>query len=218
MNPAERFAMAGLSAITAFVDPARGDLVALLGETTAGPALRRLHSRFMASPEGRSLLQRKPRIRTSTLQLGLCPAGSFGAAYAAYLDAHAFSPDERQEVLFIDDPELRWVLQRYREVHDFWHVLAGLPPSVLGEVAVKWLEMVQSGLPSAALSALVAPLRLPREERVILRRDLVPWAVRCGRSAVDLMTVDYEAHFEQPLDEVRALLRFEAAPLAAAEP
>jgi ubiquinone biosynthesis protein COQ4 len=215
MSPLQRIAMAGLSAVTAFVDPARGDLVALLGETTAAPALRGLRDRLHRSEEGRSLLQRRPRVRYPALEHARFPEGSFGSAYAAYLRAYGFSPDERAEVLFIEDDELRWVLQRYREVHDFWHVLAGLPPSVLGETAVKWLEMVQTGLPSAALSALVAPLRLSPSERVLLRRDFAPWAVRCGRTSVDLMCVDYEARFGAPLEDVRAALRFEAAPASA---
>jgi len=38
-------------------------------------------------------------------------------------------------------------MTRYREVHDFWHVLCELPPTVLGEITLKWLEAVQTGLP-----------------------------------------------------------------------
>jgi len=45
-------------------------------------------------------------------------------------------------------------------VHDFWHVLCGLPPTVLGELALKWVEMVQTGLPVAAFSGLFGPLAL----------------------------------------------------------
>ena len=50
------------------------------------------------------------------------------------------------------DDELAWIMTRYRQVHDMWHVLCGLPPTVLGEVALKWLELVQTRLPVAALS------------------------------------------------------------------
>lgn len=48
------------------------------------------------------------------------------------------------------------------QVHDFWHVLSGLPPTVVGEIALKWFEMMQTGLPVTALSAFVGPLRLTR--------------------------------------------------------
>lgn len=53
---------------------------------------------------------------------------------------------------------------RYREVHDLWHVLSGLPPTVEGELALKWFELVQTGLPVCALGAVVGPLALPRRE------------------------------------------------------
>ena len=47
------------------------------------------------------------------------------------------SPDERDEVRFVSDPDLAYVMQRYREVHDMWHVLTGMPVSVFGEVSQK---------------------------------------------------------------------------------
>lgn len=207
--------MACLSAIGAFIDPARADLVAMLGETTGGPALVKMRDRMASNDVGRELLERRPRLCYEPIAVleraGQLPEGSFGAAYLAYLRRYGFDPDERHEVHFVEDPELRWVLQRYREVHDLWHTLADLPPTVLGETAVKWLEMVQTGLPSAALSALVAPLRLPAAERDVLLRIYAPWAAQCGRG-VDLLSVDYEALFSRPLDEVREMLRFTPAP------
>ncbi len=41
---------------------------------------------------------------------------------------------------------------RYRQVHDFWHVLSGMPTDVLSEIAVKWLEMVQTGISTSFYS------------------------------------------------------------------
>ena len=43
---------------------------------------------------------------------------------------------------------------RYRQVHDFWHVLCDLPPTVLGEVALKWFELKATGLPVCLFSGL----------------------------------------------------------------
>lgn len=74
--------------------------------------------------------------------------------------AGSFSPDERDVPRDEPDPELAYLLRRYRETHDFTHTLVGLPPTVLGELAVKWFELVQTGLPVTALSAFVGPLRL----------------------------------------------------------
>lgn len=38
-----------------------------------------------------------------------------------------YSPDDREDVRYIDDPELAYVMQRYRELHDFMHTLLGMP-------------------------------------------------------------------------------------------
>jgi ubiquinone biosynthesis protein COQ4 len=211
----QRVGVAAGSALISFIDPNRADMVALLGESTGGPALRALRAQMAASPDGAWLLAHKPRVRGPAFTpaaLGAHPAGSFGAAYAAYVLAHGFSADARSEVRLLADAELAFVMARYREVHDFWHVLTGLPPTVLGEVALKWMEMVQTGLPVAALAALVGPLRLPAPQRALLRAELAPWALRAGAAAVPLIAVRYEELLALPLDAVRQQLRLEPAP------
>ena len=91
----------------------------------------------------------------------------------------------------IDEPELAYAMTRYREIHDFLHVLTGLPPTVEGELALKTLEAVQTGLPMAALSALGGPLSM-RDPRRISRwyGDAAPavttWAAICGRRSVPI--------------------------------
>jgi ubiquinone biosynthesis protein COQ4 len=57
-----------------------------------------------------------------------------------YIDQHDFSPDERTVVRFMMDEDAAYVMTRYRQVHDFWHVLADLPPTILGEIALKAFE------------------------------------------------------------------------------
>ena len=211
VSPLTRVAVAAGAALVSLVDPSRADMVALLGELTGGPALTRIRDRMAGSPSGARILAQRPRV-TSALLAAPYPAGSFGAAYAAYMSHHAFEPEARHEVRFVADPELRYVLQRYREVHDFWHTLAGLPATVTCELAVKWLEALQTGLPMPALGALVGPLRLHPAKRATLLRHYVPWAVGVARDAEYLMAVEYEAMLGLPLEDVRAALRFPAAP------
>ena len=38
---------------------------------------------------------------------------------------------------FVSDPEVAYVLQRYREIHDMLHVLTGMPTNVMGELGQK---------------------------------------------------------------------------------
>ena len=58
------------------------------------------------------------------------------------------------------DIELAYILQRYKEVHDACHVLLNYNTSIEEEIAVKWFEMAQTGLPVAALTAFLGPLNL----------------------------------------------------------
>lgn len=85
---------------------------------------------------------------------------------------------------------------RAREVHDFWHVLFACHTNVLGELALKAVEYVQTGLPMAALSVAGAQYRLKERSRGVLRRELLPWAYRAGTSCEDLMCLYYERHLE----------------------
>ncbi|BFZ54903.1 Ubiquinone biosynthesis protein [Savitreella phatthalungensis] len=60
-----------------------------------------------------------------------------------------------------DADELAYVMQRYRECHDFYHAVTGLPIIVEGEIALKWFEWANMGLPVALLSGAggMLPLR-----------------------------------------------------------
>jgi ubiquinone biosynthesis protein Coq4 len=51
-------------------------------------------------------------------------------------------------------------MQRYREVHDLIHTLLGMKTNLLGEIAVKWVEGVQFGLPMCVTAGIFGPIRL----------------------------------------------------------
>jgi ubiquinone biosynthesis protein COQ4 len=211
---AEKAALALDASVRALANPRRADLVGVLGETTGAPALRRMRERMRANAVGRELLAERPRIRAQALgmhALAQLPDASFGRTYYAFLQRHGFDPNDRPEVRFVDECELAYVMQRYREVHDLWHVLFGLPPTVLGEVALKTIEATQTGLPMCAFSALFGPARVRLSQARQLSRVL-PWAVRAGLASADLMSVRYEAHLDEPISELRARLRIAPCP------
>lgn len=197
------------ASIRALGDPRRADLVGVVGETTSGHALSRIRDRMRRDETGSAILSERPRIDNSIRDsLEEADGDSFGGHYARYLDRHGFQPEERTPVRFVDDDELAYVMQRYREVHDLWHVLFGLPPTLAGEIALKNIELVQTGLPMCAMSASFGLLRAnSRTGRALLR--MVPWALKSGRRAADLMCVKYEDHFGEPIASVRENLRIE---------
>ncbi|RKO86889.1 coenzyme Q biosynthesis protein Coq4-domain-containing protein [Blyttiomyces helicus] len=216
----ERAAIAFSSAFGALRDPMRQDLVAALGETTGPPTLIRMRDRMLEHPTGRRILRERPLINSSTVDLAALRRledGMFGREYVRFLDAEGVSPDTRTEVKYISDPELAYVMQRYRESHDFFHTLTGIPTTVEAELALKWLELVQTGLPMTLLSSLVGPLRLTAVEREALLVHFAPWAVQCGRRAEFVMNIMYEDHFERRLDDVRREFGFFTCPAEAAD-
>ena len=92
------------------------------------------------------------------------------------------------------------------------HVLFGLPPSVHGELALKWFELIHTGLPLAAFSALSAPFTLAPEKRRKLHETHVPWALEAGAAATPLLAVYYEKHWHRDLDALRNELGVIVAP------
>lgn len=63
-------------------------------------------------------------------------------------------------VRFMDDPELAYVMTRYRETHDLAHTVLGMPTNMLGEVAVKWVEAINTELPMCYGGAIFGAIRL----------------------------------------------------------
>ncbi len=202
------------SAAAALMDPWRADMVAVNGEVTGGPALALIRGRMAADTEGREVLRDRPRISTSTVDfdaLRSLPEGSLGRTYADYSDYHRISPDTREPVRFVDDPELAYVLQRYREVHDVVHAVLEMPTNMVGEVAVKWVEALQTGLPMCVGGAVFGPLRFtPRQVRQF--RALRSWAARVGTEASFLMCIYFERRWEQQLDDFRREMNIEPPP------
>lgn len=64
------------------------------------------------------------------------------------------------EVKFLDDPGLAYVMTRYRESHDLVHTILGMPTNMLGEVAVKWVEAFNTGLPMCLGGGVFGAIRL----------------------------------------------------------
>ncbi|XP_077002251.1 ubiquinone biosynthesis protein COQ4 homolog, mitochondrial [Tamandua tetradactyla] len=205
-SPLQKALLAAGSAGMALYNPYRHDMVAVLGETTGRRALKTLRDKMKRDPEGAQILQERPRISLSTLDLGKLqslPEGSLGHEYLCFLNMNRVSPDTRAPTRFVDDEELAYVIQRYREVHDMLHTLLGMPTNILGEIVVKWFEAVQTGLPMCILGALFGPVRLNAQSLQVLVSELIPWAVQNGYRAPCVLNLYYERRWEQSLKALR---------------
>lgn len=136
------------------------------------------------------------------------PENTVGRAYADWLDREGVSPDTRDTVRYIDNEECAYVMQRYRECHDFFHAITGLPIMVEGEIAVKAFEFANTLLPMTGLSVF-AITRLKPAERKRFFTIYGPWAIRNGLQAGELLNVYWEEQLERDVGELRAELGIE---------
>lgn len=169
---------------------------------------------MLADPTGRRILRDRPRISSATLSLAhlrTLPANSVGRTYAAWLDREGVTPDTRDNVRYIDDPEEAYVMQRYRESHDFYHALTGLPVFAEGEIALKAFEFANTLLPMTALS-LAAVVRLKKSQRQRFWNTYLPWAVTNGLQAEQVINVYWEEVLEMDVEQLRARLGIEMPP------
>jgi ubiquinone biosynthesis protein COQ4 len=235
-------------ALAAIRDPTRADSVAAIGELTGVEALRQLLSVMRQHPVGQVILKDQPMVTQATVDLAKQAATlsvqnttsdqdiSFGRAYLDFLEKHGFDPEERDPICYLtsqkgsinesgspnidddDDKLLAYIMLRYRQCHDYWHVLTGLPPTVAGELGLKWLELFQTRLPLAALAVTAGSLSLGSNQSdsmwpSALARDLhlvhgvyCPWAVEMGYHRMpfgSLLCVYYEKEFHTPLSHLR---------------
>ena len=243
LSPIQRIATLVHSSLTALNDPTRADAVAAVGEVTGSFALSKMLAGMESNEVGRRILNDRPivdeniakqaeillqqhndEMSTSNVNFNnpinveRTKGMSFGAAYATFLQTHKFDPNERDSVRFISDPKLSYVMTRYRQCHDYWHVLTGLPPTVLGELGLKWLELIQTGLPLAALSAtsgVFGANGLSAQEQEVLISVYLPWAMKVGTNMKEhsLLCTYYEEELETDLDVLREKMGIEPAPI-----
>ncbi|KAG8167693.1 hypothetical protein KVR01_003382 [Diaporthe batatas] len=211
----ERAGLAIGSGIMSLVNPYRGDLIAAFAEATSTPYfIPRLRDAMLRSPTGRRMLRDRPRLTSASLdlpRLRSLPANTVGRTYVGWLDREGVTPDSRSAVRYIDDEECAYVMQRYRECHDFYHALTGLPIVREGEVALKAFEWANTGLPMTGLS-MFAALTLKRSERRRFASVYLPWALRNGWRAEEVINVYWEEELESDVDGLRARLGVEQPP------
>lgn len=191
------------------------DLIAALGETTAAPYfIYRLRDAMLSNSSGRRILRDRPRITSQTMsvrKLRALPESSVGRAYVSWLDRERVSPDTRDSVKYIDDEECAYVMQRYRESHDFYHALTGLPVFVEGEVALKAFEFANTLLPMTGLS-IFAITRMRPAERTRFWNTYLPWAISNGLRSKEIINVYWEEELERDVDDLRNELGIERPP------
>ena len=196
-----------LSSFGAVIHPKRADFVANTSELVDEISLMFLLFRMRAHPDGKELLNVRPQVSHTVLNgARSCGKNSFGAAYAHFMGVREFSPRDRPVVRFIDNPDLAYLSSRIRESHDFLHVLFDCSTSVTSELKLKQIEFHLTKFPSAALSILVAPVRLNLSDRQSFLK-LLSSKTQIKAKKFDLLSLNFEDKLTLPLKLLREELK-----------
>lgn len=207
LSIASRLALSVGSAAAAILDPRRGDMVAAMSEATAiPPVLENIRRRMEQDVVGARLLKEQPRINNQTIDrayLASLPEGTLGKEYSKFLEKLNTSPDARPTVKYVDDQRHLYVMQRYRETHDFTHIALQMNTNMIGEVAVKYFEAIQLGLPMAISAAIFGGARLLTKHRSLLLSTYLPWVQEQALNGRLFIAFDWENHWARQLSDLQ---------------
>ena len=181
-------------------------------EITGRPRFRALIAALDRTPEGRRLMAERPELSSDLVdydQLRRMPASTLGGAYARHLDDNGLSADyQAAATRHVDDPDMAYLMRRFRQTHDVWHTLLGIGITGHEEVLVHSFSYGQLRLPVSALVIVFGTLKhMVLERRWGALRHSMREAYRTGKRAAPLMPVVWEDLWELPLEEVRATYR-----------
>lgn len=178
-------------------------------EITGRPRYRRLLLEMAATPEGQRLMAERPELSSDHVDYGYLrtlPESTLGGAYVHHLDTHGLSADyQAAATRHVDDPDMAYLMRRFRQTHDVWHALLGMGVEGHEEVLIHWFTFGQLRLPVSALIMVFGTMKhLVLERRWGALSHSLSEAYRNGREASPLMFAYWEDLWERPLAEVRA--------------
>jgi ubiquinone biosynthesis protein COQ4 len=200
----------GLAVVRVLGDSTKTHEIHRVEEITGRPRYRALLRELADTPEGRRLLAERPELSSDHVdydRLRRLPATTLGGAYARHLDDNGLSADyQAAATRHVDDPDMAYLMRRFRQTHDVWHALLGIGITGHEEVLIHWFSYGQLRLPVSAMIMLLGSTKhlvLERRWRALRRSTLE--AYRAGRDAAPLLPVCWEDLWEEPLDRVRAV-------------
>ena len=185
-------------------------------EITGRPRYRALLAEMQHSEEGRRIMMLRPELSSQHVDydhLRGLPETTLGGAYVHHLDANGLSADyQAAATRHVDDPDMAYLMRRFRQTHDVWHALLGLGVTGHEEVLIHWFTYGQLRLPVSALIMTFGTMKhIVLEKRWGALRHSMLEAYRAGRDAEPLMPVVWEDLWAEPLADVRE--RYRVRPL-----
>ena len=175
--------------------------------------------KMRAHPDGRRVLAERIPLPEGVLRPELLkdlPPDSLGYRYYEHCRDNGLDPMfisvESQKVAreFPATDEHRFVYDRYRDSHDFWHVLTGWGTDMAGEAGIIAWTYAQLRNKGFLLIFLLNAFMCAKRGRPDVLRTC--WqGYRHGVRSPLLLAIDWNGYMHRPLDEVRRELGLEVA-------
>ncbi len=201
--------LVGRAVVRVMGDSTKTSEIHRVEEITGRPRYRRLLEELAGSDDGRRILDERPELSSDDVDyaaLRRLPATTLGGAYARHLDANGLTADyQAAATRHVEDPDIAYLMRRFRQTHDVWHALLGLGIAGHEEVVIHSFSYGQLRLPVSAMIMFFGTLKhMVIERRWGTLRHSLSEAYRVGREAAPLIGVIWEDLWDRPIDHVRA--------------
>ena len=208
---------AGLAVSRLLRDPDDTGQVFKVLEALRGDSLGRAHRRLLACEQGKTLLREKPAIVPALNDregLRVMPEGSVGRAYYDFVHAEGLSADgliaSSEEAPFVEDidPDMRWLGDRLRDIHDLQHVMTGYGRDPIGELSL--LSFMTTQTPGRGIDFIIfmGRQKFKKDHPEIDISALISEGRQIGQSADWMLLTRWEDRLHEPLAAVREELGF----------
>jgi len=211
-NNFNRYGLISKKAYESIKDPEDGQHISELGDLTNLKSLKAIKEKIQLTEEGKLILDKKFRVNEETLDfknLKNYNKNSLGYKYFEYMSKNNFSPNKRPISKYVPDIELSYISQRYKETHDFYHVLLNMESTLIDEIAVKWFEAEHLKLSSSSLGGLFGGLNLSIKENYILYSKILPGIIKIARNSKFLLGIYFENRLHQDINDLRKELNID---------
>ncbi len=175
-------------------------------------ALRRLRE----DPGTNELLESRYRqgLQVDWKKLKSLPENTLGFQFAQFMKHPEVTPLEHlPEAQTQISPEIDYLRQRIRLIHDIHHVVCGYPADELGEMGISafYVAQINSPLNSMLLAfgLIKCTIRMPARLPELMQEITRGWQM--GLKARNLFGIKWEELWETPVDEVRRQVGVEIA-------
>nr|UZH23231.1 hypothetical protein [myxobacterium MSr12020] len=190
-------------------DPGHPYYGPLLNACLDSETYAKLARTWRESAEGRRLLEERPTLQGRELDLealARLPEGTLGHAFVRYFRDNGIEPFI---TTFPISSDVDYLSKRYRETHDLFHVITGYQTDERGEMELQAFVLGNIGVRQAVL---ILAYSVPRQLKQSGFKDFGTYLRKLraafvrGRHSRELLSVNYEALWEQPVSALSALL------------